>query len=113
LTDSSALDNALSTNLSGVQDLFTNTTNGLAVQLNSYIGSLVGDSTGNTGSLVNHQNILTQESTNLTNQINTIEQGVQAESARLTNEFVAMENAQSQITQQQQFLTQAITNGTI
>jgi flagellar hook-associated protein 2 len=113
LTDSSALSNALSTNLSGVQDLFTNTTNGLAVQLNTYIGTLIGDSTGDTGSLVNHQNTLTSESTDLTNQINTIEQGVQAESARLTNEFVAMENTQAQINQQQQYLTQAITNGTI
>ncbi len=112
-SDPTALSNALSTNLSGVQDFFTNSTQGLATTLTTTLANLVGNSTGTTGSLVNEQNNLTQQSSNITNQINTIEQSVLAEGARLTTEFEAMENSMAEINSQQTYLTQAINNGTI
>jgi flagellar hook-associated protein 2 len=112
-SDTTALPNALSTNLSAVQDFFTNSTNGLATTLSTFTANLVGDSTGTTGSLVNEQTNLTKQSSNLTNQINTIEQSVLAEGARLTTEFEAMETAMAQINTQQQYLTQAISSGSL
>ena len=109
LKDSTALDNALNTDLSGVQDFFTNATKGMAVNLSSSIDNLVGDN----GSLVSHQTLLTKQSTDIDNQVAAIEKLVQADSTRLTNEFIAMEQAQAQINQQQTFLTQAINSNTL
>ena len=103
------MDNALNTDLSGVQDFFTNATKGMAVNLSSSIDNLVGDN----GSLVSHQTLLTKQSTDIDNQVAAIEKLVQADSTRLTNEFIAMEQAQAQINQQQTFLTQAINSNTL
>ncbi|HUI06984.1 MAG TPA: flagellar filament capping protein FliD [Verrucomicrobiae bacterium] len=108
LTDSTALDNALATNLSGVQDLFSNATKGLAATLSSTLDNLAGDN----GSLVNHQGVLTQQSTDIDNQIAAMERLIQADQQRMTDEFVAMEEAQAQINQQLTYLTQATTNST-
>ena len=101
LTDSTALDNALASNLSGIQDLFANTTNGLAVNLSSFVDSLAGDN----GSLISHRNLLTQQSADIDDQIAAMERRIQDEQTRLTNEFVAMEEAQAQINQQLTYLT--------
>ncbi|HVM59861.1 MAG TPA: flagellar filament capping protein FliD [Verrucomicrobiae bacterium] len=112
-SDPTELANALSNNLSAVQDFFTNSTNGLATSLGKTLTSLVGNVFGATGSLVNEQNSLSKQSSNITGQINTIEQSVLAEGQRLTNEFVAMENAMAQVNSNQQFLTQALNAGTL
>jgi len=112
-SDPTTLSNALSTNLSAVQDFFTNSTNGLTTSLSNFVANLVGNSTGTTGSLVSEQSNLTQQSTNITNQINTIEQSVLAQGAELTTQFEAMESTMAQINSQESYLSQAITAGTI
>jgi len=112
-SDSDALSNALSTNLSAVQNFFTNSTNGLTTSLGSFLTDLVGNDTGSTGSLVEEQNNLNTQYSNLTNQINTIQQSVVAQGQQLTAEFEAMEQAFAQVNTNQQYLTDSINNGTL
>ena len=101
-TDSSKLDAALATGLTGVRDLFANSTSGIATRLDSYLEATVGDN----GSLVNHQSTLTRQVTDLDTQISDAERLVQDNRQRLIDSFVAMEKAQAQINQQLQFLLQ-------
>ena len=108
LSDSSKLDAALANNLTGVRDLFTNSTNGLAVKLDSYLNSTIGDN----GSLVSHQNTLTKQVADIDTQIADAEKRVQEDRQRMIDEFVAMETAQARINQQLQFLAQNL-GGTV
>ncbi len=103
ISDSTKLDAALANNLNGVQDLFTNATTGLAVGLRKYLDSAVGDN----GSLISHQTALTKQSTDIDANIATMERKITADQQTLTDSFVAMETAQAQITQQQQYLSKA------
>ncbi len=89
--------------MNGVQDLFTNATTGLAVGLRKYLDSAVGDN----GSLISHQTALTKQSTDIDANIATMERKITADQQTLTDSFVAMETAQAQITQQQQYLSKA------
>lgn len=102
-TDSSGLDSALMANLSGLKDLFTNSSSGLAVKLNSLLDGIIGDN----GSLVTQQTNLTKQSTTIDTQISDMEKQVLVYQQRLTDSFVAMEVAQAKINQQLQFLTKA------
>ena len=102
LSDSTTLDSVLANNLSDIQDLFTNATNGLVVTFSSDLDKLAGDN----GTLVAHQNVLTKQSTDLDTQIAAQESLVQAQRQRLINTFTAMETAQAQINQQLTFLSQ-------
>jgi flagellar hook-associated protein 2 len=113
-SDLSGLDSALATNLSGLKDLFTNSSSGLAVQLNSFLTSTIGTAgapvdaiVGTDGSLVTHQANLTKQSADIDTQISNIEAQVQVYQTQMTNEFVAMETAQATINQQLAFLTQS------
>jgi flagellar hook-associated protein 2 len=101
--DLSGLDNALATNLSGVKDLFSNTSTGLAVQFNSFLDSTIGDK----GSLVTHQTNLTTQSTAIDTQISNMESQILIYQQQLTDGFIAMEVAQSQSNQQLAYLTKA------
>ena len=105
-TDLSGLDSALAANLSGLKDLFTNSTNGLAVKLNSSLNNTIGEN----GSLVTHQTNLTKASTDIDTQISNMEKQVLVYQQSLTDEFVAMETAQAKINQQLQFLTQSFSS---
>jgi flagellar hook-associated protein 2 len=109
LSDSSALDTALAGNLNDIKNLFSDSTNGLATKLDTYLTSTVGDA----GTLTNHQTNLTKQSAGIDTQIANLEKTITADSAHWTTEFQAMETAQAAITQQTQYLTQAITNGTL
>ena len=100
-TDLSGLDSALATNLPGLKDLFTNSTSGLGVQLNSFLTGTIGDN----GSLVTHQTNLTKQSADIDTQISSIETQVLAYQDRMTAEFVAMETAAAKTNQQMQFLS--------
>ena len=102
-TDTTDLDSALNTDLAGVAALFTNPTNGLAAQFNS----LLNDTIGTNGTLVNEQSTLTKESSDITQQISNIETNVQAYQTQLTNEFIAMETAESTTNEEASYLTQA------
>ncbi len=99
--DLSGLDSALATNLSGVKDLFSNTSTGLAVQFNSFLDGTIGDK----GSLVTHQTNLTTQSTDIDTQISNMESQILIYQQQLTDGFVAMEVAQSQTNQQLAYLT--------
>jgi len=107
--DTDALNSALAGNLNNVQALFTNPTNGLAVQLNNYLNSTIGDD----GTLTNHQASLTQQSSDINTQIANLESKITADTQLWTAEFQAMEQAQSQANQQLAYLSQQITNGTL
>jgi flagellar hook-associated protein 2 len=109
LSDSSALDTALAGNLNDIKNLFSDSTNGLATKLDTYLTNTVGDA----GTLTNHQTNLTKQSAGIDTQIANLEKTITADSAHWTTEFQAMETAQAAITQQTQYLTQAITNGTL
>ena len=102
LSDSTTLDSLLATDLGSIQDLFTNSTKGLAVTVSSFLDKTAGDN----GTLVAHQNVLTKQSTDLDTQIAAQEQLVQAQRQRLIDTFTAMETAQAQINQQLSYLSQ-------
>lgn len=99
-TNTTTLDNALATNLAGVQALFSTPNTGLAVQLNNYLT----DALGSTGGLATDQSNLTQESDSITKQINQIQTQAQADQSKYTAEFVAMEEAESTINAQMAYL---------
>ena len=109
LSDTNALDAALAGNLTSVQALFTDATNGIAAQLNNYITNVTGPS----GELTNHQADLTTQSSNLSTQIANLEKKIQADSALWTQEFQAMEQAQAQVNQELTYLSEQITNGNL
>lgn len=102
-SDLSALDDALRDNPSSVKDFFTNATNGLAVQFDNYLESVIGDD----GSLTTHQTTLTKQSKAIDTQILESESQVMREMERLTATFVAMEQAQAKSQQQLQYLLQS------
>jgi flagellar hook-associated protein 2 len=106
LTDSSALDNALTNNLSGVKAFFSDTTNGWATQVNNYLDDTIGDN----GTLINHQASLSSQSGDITTQINNLETKITSDSAHWTSEFEAMEQAQSQVNQELTFLNQQVSS---
>ena len=102
LTDSAALDNALADNLSAVKDFFTNATRGLAVGLSAYLESVIGDD----GSIVDKQDNLTRQASDIDTQISDQERLVQFRRDQLITSFLAMEQAQQRTNQQLQFLKQ-------
>lgn len=102
LEDSEKLDDALANNMSGIQALFADGTNGIAVQFGSYIDDTIGEE----GTLVAKQSNLTKQSSDIDTQISDLERLVLATRERLTASFIAMETAQAKINQQLQFLQQ-------
>jgi flagellar hook-associated protein 2 len=106
LGDSSSLEDALASNLNKVKALFSDTTNGWAVKLDTYLENTIGDS----GTLVSHQATLTKQSANIDTQVTNLEKIIAAESKKWTKAFQAMEEAQAKITQQMNYLSQQITN---
>jgi len=102
LADESKLDTALSTNKNDLKLFFTDSSDGLAVRVQSYLES----TSGLEGSLVAHKDNIAKESTRIDEQIVAMEIQVQINRQRLIDSFVAMETAQSTINQQMQFLTQ-------
>src|ERR1035437_2171770 len=107
--DSSKLNDAVTGHLSDVKKLFTDATNGLGAKLDTYLTNTIGDS----GTLTAHQTALTKRSTSIDTQIANLEKSITADSAYWTKEFVAMETAQSQLTQELNSLNQQITKGTL
>jgi flagellar hook-associated protein 2 len=102
LGDGTRLDTALANNLSGVQALFTDATNGLATKLGTFLNNTIGDN----GTLIAKQTDLTKQSTAIDTQVANMEKVIQADKQRMINEFTAMEAAQAKINQQLTYLTQ-------
>jgi flagellar hook-associated protein 2 len=101
MPDATTLNNAITNNLSDVQNLFTNPTDGLATTLGTYLT----DTNGPNGVLANDEANMTQQSTDLTTSINNLEQQITSEQTELTNEFTAMETAISSINTEKEVLT--------
>jgi flagellar hook-associated protein 2 len=104
--DTEELDGALAGNLNEVKDLFTNTSEGLAVALSNYLEKTVGDD----GSLITRQQTLGKQISGMDTQIADLERLVQAKKEQWTASFVAMEEAQANINQQLQYLTKAFSS---
>jgi flagellar capping protein FliD len=92
-----------------VETLFTDPTNGLATQLNSFIN----DTTGTNGTITNHQASLNQQVTSLQTQISNLETKITSDTATWTSEFTAMESAESQSNQELTYLSEQITGGSL
>ncbi len=102
LSNESKLDAALANNLNTVRNLFADTTSGLAVKLDAYLTRTAGDA----GSLQSKQDRITKQATDIDTQIADLERVVESNRQRMIESFIAMETAQSQVKQQQQFLQQ-------
>ena len=99
--DSTALSAALTSNLGDVKKLFSDSTNGLAAKLDQFVTNLTGDN----GTVVTHQASLTKQSTSIDAQIANLEKTITADANHWTKAFQAMETAQSQLTQELNYLT--------
>lgn len=106
VTDPTALSNALTNNLSGVQSFFSDPTNGWVNKVNTFITNTIGDN----GTIPNHQASLTLQTNNLTTQIANLEKKITSDSAHWTSEFQAMEQAESQINQQMAYLNSQLSS---
>jgi flagellar hook-associated protein 2 len=101
ISSTTTLNNAITNNLSDVQNLFTNPTNGLATTLSTYLN----DTNGPDGVLANNEANMTKEAADITTSINALQQQLTSEQTQLTNEFTAMETAISSINTEKQVLT--------
>ena len=100
LEDEDRLTAALTGNLSSVKAIFADGTNGLAVKLGAYLERTVGDD----GTLPARQTNLTKQAAAIDTQVSDMERVVQANRQRLLDSFVAMETAQSNISNQLKYL---------
>ncbi|HXT13376.1 MAG TPA: flagellar filament capping protein FliD [Candidatus Angelobacter sp.] len=107
LTDSTALTNALTNNLTGVKTFFTDPTNGWTKQVTNYLNNTIGDN----GTIPNHLASLNQQVNNLSTQIANMETKITSDSAHWTSEFQAMEQAEAQTNQELTYLNQQINAG--
>jgi flagellar hook-associated protein 2 len=100
LQDADKLGAALAGHLDNVKALFTDSTNGIATKLASFLDKTIGDN----GTLVTHQTNITKQCTDIDTQVADLERTVQADIDSMTERFVAMESAQATISQQLAFL---------
>jgi flagellar hook-associated protein 2 len=102
LANSAKLDEALAESLTELESLFVNETDGVAVRLDNYLETMVGEG----GKLEKKEDLLERQVAEIERQITAQESQVQANRSRLIDQFVAMEQAQQRINQQLQFLQQ-------
>ena len=107
--DTSTLNSVVAANLNSVQTLFSDPTNGLGTQLNSFINDTIGAN----GTVTNHQASLTQQTSDLNTQISNLETKITSDTATWTSEFVAMESAESSSNQELTYLSEQITSGSL
>ena len=108
-SNSATLTSMLTSNLSGVKALFSNTTSGMGVQMDAFINATIGDG----GTLTTRQADLTQQSTDISTQISNLETKITNDTNQWNSEFQAMETAESQTNQELTYLSQAVTNGSL
>jgi flagellar hook-associated protein 2 len=109
LSNSSTLTAALTSNLNDVKALFSDPTDGLATQLNTYITTAISAN----GSLSTRKADLTQETSGITTQISNLEAKITNDTAQWNSEFAAMETAESQTNQELTYLSQGVSNGSL
>ena len=86
--------------LDKVKTLFQDTTDGIAVKLLAYVESQVDDE----GAIADRMTNLTNQSTDIDDQVERLESFVQMRRQAMIDSFVAMESAQQKINQQMQFI---------
>lgn len=96
LSDAGLLDDALLNNMTSVAEMFTNESNGFAVQFETYLERLAGDD----GELDTRIENLANRSTSIDDNIAGMERRVQANREQMISRFVLMETAQANINQQ-------------
>ncbi|MEQ1854400.1 MAG: flagellar filament capping protein FliD [Chthoniobacteraceae bacterium] len=94
--DGTKLDAALTGSADQVRELFSNSTNGLAARLNSFL-SIV---TGTTGTLATQTSSLSSQGKSLDAQIAAMERHIGQQQRLLEQSFIRMESAQAQIQNQ-------------
>ena len=99
--DSATLSSALTSHLGEVKNLLADSTSGLAVKLDAFLKTMVGDA----GTVTNHQTALTKQSKAIDEQITKQEKIIAADVASWTKAFQAMEQAQAKNNQDLSFLT--------
>jgi flagellar hook-associated protein 2 len=102
ISDTELFDESLVNDLSKIQTLFQDPTDGIATLLDTFVESQVGDE----GIIANKIDLLSEQDAGIDDQIERLERNVQANKERLISSFVSMETAQSQINSQLQFLQQ-------
>jgi flagellar hook-associated protein 2 len=105
--DATTLANTIANNLADVKNMFTNTTDGIATQLQTYLNNVNGPN----GVLANDEQNLTKESNDVTTSINNLNQRLTNEQTELTAEFTAMETAINTINAEKQYLTAYFNSG--
>jgi flagellar hook-associated protein 2 len=101
VTDSTKLENALSTNPSAVGSFFQSANTGFAAEFNNYASKVL---LPGTGSLAIETTTLNNENASDAAKITQLQIGLDAERTNLTNEFLAMQTAQSQAQSEQSIL---------
>jgi flagellar hook-associated protein 2 len=100
ISDPTTLSNALANNLTAVQNLFTNPTNGLATTLGSYIAN----TNSLTGTLASDENNMTTEIATLTTSISTLQTKISNDQTSLDQQFTDMETAINSINAEKEYL---------
>ncbi|HEY3857501.1 MAG TPA: flagellar filament capping protein FliD [Verrucomicrobiae bacterium] len=100
VSDQTTLNSAIANNLGAVENLFTNSTNGIATNLNTYLKGV----NGTNGTLANDESSMTKEVASLATSITNLNAQITSEQTELTNEFTAMEEAINTINTQKQYL---------
>jgi flagellar hook-associated protein 2 len=100
ISNTTTLDNALTNNLSAVQNLFTNPTNGLATTLNSYLTNV----TGPNGELATDEKNMTSEAKTIATSISTLQTKISNDQTTLDDQFTTMETAIESINTEKEVL---------
>ena len=89
LSDTTTLNSALTNNLSAIQNLFSNSTNGLATKVKSYLGGV----TGSNGVLATDETSMSNQAKAMATSLSTLQAKIAKDKTKLDNEFAAMEAA--------------------
>ncbi len=104
VTDSELLTETLINNLDQVKALFQTASSGIGAQLTTFLDQQIGED----GALPDKVTRLTEQSTDIDDQLERMESFVELRRQRLIDSFVAMEAAQQKINQQMSFLASRI-----
>lgn len=107
IKNAGAFDSALSSNTADVKKLFTDSSNGLVTKLDAYLTQMVGAG----GIIATQTQNLSKQSSDIDEQVATMERRILSEQAQLEASFVRMEQVQSQLQSQLASLTNAFGGG--
>jgi flagellar hook-associated protein 2 len=109
LTSSSALTSMLQEHLSDVAALFSDTTNGMATLMSSFITSTLSSD----GSLTARTDNLTTQQSSIQTQISNLEIKITNDSNEWDSEFQAMETAESKANSELTYISQEVSSGSL